>query len=257
MTSLSGVGALMRMALRRDRVRLPLWVALIAVMVLTVAVALDDLYPTVAQRTVIAATVTANPALQAVLGPVFDPTSVGGLVAWRMSFASLVLVPLMAVFTVVRHTRAEEEAGRLELLGSTVVGRRAPLLAALAVACGASLVVGLAVTISLVLLGEAVTGSVVLGASYALSGWAFAGVAAVAAQLTESSRGATGIAVGVLGASFLIRGVGDASADTALTGLSWASPLGWVLQVQAYAADRWWVLGVLAAFALCVFLVAE
>jgi ABC-2 type transport system permease protein len=256
-TSLTGAGALIRMALRRDRVRLPVWILLITAMVLIVAVALEDLYPTVPSRLAIAATIAANPALQAMLGPIFDPTSIGGLVAWRMSFACLVLVPLMASFAVVRHTRAEEEAGRLELLGSTVLGRRAPLAAALAVACGASLVIGLAVALVLVSLGEATAGSVALGTTYALAGCTFAAIAAVAAQLTESSRGATGMTVGLLGASFLVRGVGDASVEGGWSTLSWASPLGWMLQVRPYAENRWWLLGILAAFAVAAVLVAE
>jgi ABC-2 type transport system permease protein len=198
-TSLVGTWALVRMALRRDRIRLPVWIAAITGMVVLVAVTLDELYPTVESRVMIAATVTANPALQAVLGPIFDPTSIGGLVAWRMSFASLVLVPLMALFVVIRHTRAEEEAGRLELLGSAAVGRRAPLTAALLVACGASLVLGAAVAVGLLVFGEDGVGSVALGLSYALAGCVFAGVAAVAAQLAESSRVASGIAVGARG----------------------------------------------------------
>ncbi len=257
MTSLVGTGAMVRMALRRDRIRLPVWILAITAMVLLVAVTLDDLYPTVESRVMIAATVSANPALQAVLGPIFDPTSIGGLVAWRMSFASLVLVPLMALLAVVRHTRAEEEAGRLELLGSTVLGRRAPLMAALIVACAASVVLGAAVGASLAAYGEAVAGSVALGLSYALAGCVFAAVAAVAAQLSESSRGAAGIAVGVLGASYLVRSVGDATADAGTSWLTWLSPLGWVLEIRPYGAERWWVAGLLAAFAVTLVLVAD
>ena len=37
----------------------------------------------------------------------------------------------MAILLVVRHTRAEEETGRAELVGAGVVGRHAPLAAAL------------------------------------------------------------------------------------------------------------------------------
>jgi ABC-2 type transport system permease protein len=251
-TSLAGTWALVRMALRRDRLRLPVWIVAISATVALVAVALEDLYPTVESRVMIAATVAGNPALQAVLGPIFDPTSVGGLVAWRMSFASLVLVPLMALLAVVRHTRAEEEVGRLELLGATVLGRRAALTAALLVACGASIVLGAAVASILVAFGEDMVGSVALGLSYALAGCVFAAVAAAASQLTESSRGAVGIAVGFLAASYLLRSVGDATAEVEPSWLTWASPLGWVTQIQPYAAERWWVAGLLAAFAVAL-----
>jgi ABC-2 type transport system permease protein len=256
-TSLVGTGQLVRLALRRDRWRLPIWIVALTVMVPLVGLAFEDLYPTVEARVRIAGTIGLNPALQAVLGPIFDATTIGGLVAWRMSFLSMVLVPVMALLAVVRHTRAEEETGRLELLGSTVMGRRAPLTAALIVACGASTVLGAAVAASMLAIGEAGVGSVALGLSYALAGCVFAGVAAVAVQLTESSRGATGIAVGVLGVSYALRGVGDASAEAGLSWLSWAPPVGWIIQIRPFGDERWWVAGLLAAATLALVLVAD
>lgn len=253
--SFTGTATLVRMALRRDRIRLPTWIVTITALVVVVAVTLEDLYPTVESRVAIARTIGANPALQAVLGPIFDATSVGGLVAWRMSFASLVLVPLMAVFAVVRHTRAEEEAGRLELLGSTVLGRRAPLAAALVVAGGASLALGASVALGMIAFGEAAVGSLALGLSYALSGILFAAIAAVTVQLGETSRTATGMAVALLGVSYLVRSAGDATAGG--NWLTWASPLGWVLHLRPYAGERWWVAGMLAALALALIVTAD
>ena len=257
MTSLIGTGQLLRLALRRDRWRLPIWIVTLTVLVAVVAVLLDDLVPTAEERVRMAAMVGMNPALQAVLGPIFDATTLGGLITWRLSFFSIVLVPLMALLAVVRHTRAEEETGRLELLGSTVMGRRAPLTAALIVAGGASVVIGVTVTASLVALGEGMSGSVALGLSYALAGGVFAGVAAVAVQLTESSRAATGIALGVLGISYALRGVGDAAVDAGLSWLSWAPPVGWIIQIRPFADERWWVAGLLAALTLALVLVAD
>lgn len=254
MSGLRGTGALVRMALRQDRIRLPVWVVTIAGLVLLVAVTIGDLYPTAPARQQIAGTVGANPALQAVLGPVFDGSTVGGLVAWRMSFASLVLVPIMAVLAVVRHTRAEEEAGRLELLGSTVMGRRAPLAAALLVAWGASAVLGVGVAIVMVAYGEAVAGSVALGVSYTMAGCVFAAVAAVCAQLTENARTASGIAITILAAAFVLRSVGNAAG---IGWLTWASPLGWVLEIRPYASERWWVAGLLAAVTLATAALAD
>ena len=42
-----------------------------------------------------------------------------------------VLIAVAVILTVIRHTRADEEAGRAELLDSTAVGRYAGLTAAL------------------------------------------------------------------------------------------------------------------------------
>ncbi len=43
----------------------------------------------------------------------------------QMGIMGAVAVAVLALFVVVRHTRTEEETGRLELLGATVVGRQA------------------------------------------------------------------------------------------------------------------------------------
>lgn len=249
MRSFVATGALVRLALRRDRIRLALWVVALVGVVTVFIGAIGDLYPDEAARRQLGASIAANPAFGALLGPLLDPLSVGGLVAWRMSFFPMVLVPLMALQTVSRHTRAEEESGRLELVGSTVVGRRAPLTAALVVACGASAVIGGLVTVSLVAQGEDAAGSVALGAVYAGSGAVFAAIAAVTAQVSQTGRGASGLAGAVLGVSFLVRGVADGAGASGPTWLRWLSPLGWTTEVRPFAGERWWVLGLMAALA--------
>ena len=65
----------------------------------------------------------------------------------------------MAIFTVIRRTRADEETGRTELLSSAVVGRAAPLAAAVTVAVGASLAIGLLTALAGIGSGESATGS--------------------------------------------------------------------------------------------------
>jgi ABC-2 type transport system permease protein len=70
-------------------------------------------------------------------------------------------------------------------------------------------------------------------------------VTAVTAQLATTARGARGLALGVLGAAFVLRAVGDAGSTTAgLSWLTWVSPLGWVESARAFGAagERWWVL---------------
>ena len=92
----------------------------------------------------------------------------------------------------------------------------------------------------MILLGQPVAGAVALGASLAAVGAAYAGIAAVCAQLTESSRAANGLASAVLGATYLFRAIGDSAGD--LSWLSWLSPIGWGQQVRPFAGERWWVL---------------
>jgi ABC-2 type transport system permease protein len=142
------------------------------------------------------------------------------------------------ILTVIRHTRAEEESGRAELLDSTAVGRRAGLTAALLLVFGASVATGLIGTAGLLTTDVPAAGSLAFGLALAGSGLVFSAVAAVAAQLSTGARTARGIAFGALGLAFALRAVGDASSGV----LSWFSPLGWSLQVRPYAGERWWVL---------------
>jgi hypothetical protein len=80
---------------------------------------------------------------------------------------------------------------------------------------------------------------------------AFTGISAVAAQLAAGARGARGLAIGLLGLSFLLRGIGDAAGAGAggPAWLTWALPLGWTELLRPFAAERWWVLAL--PLALC------
>jgi len=236
MTAFAGTSALMRLILRRDRVALPLWILLLAALPVAVASSIAELYPTTELRQGFAASMVSNPAVIALIGPLHGST-LGELVAWRMGAAGRVMLGLAALFTVIRHTRAEEEAGRRELLGATVVGREAPLAAAVLVTFGATLLVGALATLWLIAYGLPADGSVVYGLSLAAAGWVFAAIAAIAAQLTEGAGAARGIAGVVLGLSYMLRAVGDA--DAGLAWIAWLSPHGWIERTRPYSENSW------------------
>lgn len=240
MTPLLGTPALARIALRRDRLVLPLTVLAIVLSVVATATSIADLYPTAASRASFGADIESNAGLRALYGRAFDTSTTGGLVAWRMTAFGAVIVGLMSLLLVIRHTRAEEETGRLELVGAGVVGRAGPLAAALIVVCLADLALGLLLALGLVAEGEPAAGSLALGLAIASAGWVSAAVAAIAAQLTESARLARGLAAGVLGAGFMLRAVGDAADANGPRWLTWASPIGWAEQVRPFAGERWW-----------------
>lgn len=248
MTALTGTHGLVRLALRLDRIKLPIWIVALALMTVSTASAFDELYTTVAEREAFAATITANPALSALLGPVFDATTSGGLTAWRIGAIFGVLGGLLGHQTVMRHTRLEEETGRRELLGAGVVGRHAPLAAALITAFGAGALAGLACAGALIALGQPVDGALAFGAGLTGVVWMFAAVGAVAAQLTTTARTANGIAGGIVGTAFLLRAAGDALGDGGSAWPSWVSPIGWYQQLRAFGDERWWVLGLMLAF---------
>jgi ABC-2 type transport system permease protein len=249
---LTGTAGLVRLVLRRDRVLIPAWVALFVAMSALSASATVGLYPTEASRIEAANTINATASVVALYGPIYDPSSLGALSITKMTAMYAALMSILMVMLVVRHTRAEEETGRLELVGAGVVGRAAPLAAAMMVVGGASCLLGLLSGVALMAAGLPVAGSLIFGAGWAATGLCFAGVAAVAAQLTSGGRAANGLCFMVIALAYLARAIGDL-AEAGPGWLSWLSPIGWNQQVRAFAGDRWSVLILpLAATALLV-----
>lgn len=246
--SLTGMWRLVRLILRRDRIRLPLWIIGLTVLMVVSADQILSLYETPRQIQVYVDSVGDNPALVVFAGPGYgfaDPNSgvilVNETSAWMALAASL-----MSVFVVNRHTRAEEDDERADLVRSSVVGRHASITAALVVAVAANATIAAASCLAVIGLGFDPTGSIALCASIGLVGISFAAVAACAAQIAPTGRATLGLASGLTGVAFVVRGIGD----VAWTPLAWATPFGWGLGVRAYAGERWWTLLGLAVFAL-------
>ena len=238
-SNVSGTLGLLRLYLRRDRLVAPLWVLLLSVPLSTVYVgSTEAVYPTDADRTAFAASIMASPAQRALYGQIYDD-SVGAVGIWKAGLFH-VLIAVAVILTVIRHTRADEETGRSELIDSTSVGRYANLTAALLLAGGASILTGAVAFAGLLALDIPATGSLAFSLALACTGLLFTAVAAVTAQLSSSARFARGAAFSVLAAAFTLRAAGDAG--TSARALSWASPLGWALQVRPFAGDRFWVL---------------
>ncbi|CAM5636928.1 ABC transporter membrane-spanning protein [Streptomyces spiroverticillatus] len=234
---LAGLATLLKLALRRDRIMLPVWVLVLGVTMSSGAGTVDELYGTAAERAKVAASMTGSGSLRALYGSVFD-TSVGGLVAWRLGGFVALMAGAMSLIIVVRHTREEEETGRQEMLSAGTLGRRAPLAAALLTALIANTALALVTFAGLASSTQDATGSLALGLGIGATGMFFAGVAAVTAQLSESARLAKGLAVAVLGTSFVLRAAGDAATTDSSSVLNWLSPLGWTANIRPYADER-------------------
>jgi len=247
--TLAGTAGLAKLALRRDRLMLPAWVYVVVIGVASNAYTFARLYKTPASRLALVASGEGDPALLFLYGRI-NGTSVGALTAWRYGVWGALFAALMSVFIVIRHTRGDEEAGRLELIRSARVGRQAPLAAALAVAAAANALLTVALCVVLPLFGLPAAGSAALALAIGTCGVAFAGVSAVAAQLASGARGARGLALVALGVAFLARAVGDSAGAGGPGWLTWALPLGWTETLRPFAAERWWVLALpLAVFA--------
>lgn len=249
MTALAGVRPLLRFMLRRDRVYLPVWIVAIVAVTYASLSAVRGLYDTPQAIAAYASTVASSPASIALAGPPFAMDRIGGILIYETSLTALLGVALMAVFTVVRHTRREEDAGRVELLGSTVVSPHAMITAAVLVASLASLLVGLGVAVSFLAEQQPLAQSLLYGTSIAALGVVFTGVGAAAAQLMSHGRGAIGVSLGLLALAYGVRAIGDVGESW----VTWLSPMAWSQQVGVYELDRWWPLGLSLLFTGAMF----
>ena len=253
MTELDGTGTLLRLAWRRDR-----WIVVasaLAVVLLAYSsmAATLSLYSTDAEAAAAATLMSATSSVKAMYGPLPALTAEGVGVIKTITMGGLGAA-FLAYALVRRHTRTEEEEGRLELVSAGVVGRRAPLAAAVAMAAGAVLATGLLSALALVSLGVSAVGSLALGVVIAVAGLVMTGVTAVAVQLTTTTRGAGGIALAVLGLAFVLRAVADTAGFAAL---GWFSFLGWAEHVSPFGADRLWVLAPAVLAGLVLLAVAD
>lgn len=255
MSGFTGTGALLRLALRRDRVILPVCIVLLVLLAGGSAQATLALYSTPAEAVTAAEAVNASPAIVAMFGPIGDPTNPGAIASFKTVSLGAIFVALMAYALVRRHTRTEEEAGRTELVGAAVVGRRAPLTAAVLLAVGACLVTSVVVAAYLMGLGLDAPGSIGYGLYWLSAGLAFTGITAVAAQLTQTARGASAWALGALGVAYVLRAIGDSSQGGASV-LTWLSPLGWGEKLEIYGANRFVVFLIPVAFTAVTVLAA-
>ncbi|MFF3229002.1 ABC transporter permease [Nocardia suismassiliense] len=233
---LAGTGQLLRLFLRRDRIVLPLWVIAFGLLPAFYVASTKSVYGTQADLDNYAKTITDSPALVAMYGPVFS-TDIGSMALWKAG-PYFAMIGIATILTVIRHTRVEEETGRAELVGATSIGRFAGLTAVLLMTTFGCVVVGILSTAMLYSNDLPLAGSAAFSVTLACSGLAWAGVAAVAAQVSTGARIARGVALGALAAAFALRAIGDAGNGV----LSWFSPVGWCIQMRAFAQERWWIL---------------
>lgn len=236
----AGFGHQFRFMVRLDRVRALIWVVALSGLVILSGASVIGLYQTPAELRSYAAIATADPALKAITGPGYglDHPTEGAVVMNETFMYALIAVALMSLFMLVRHTRAEEETDRAELVRAAPVGRLATLAAAMCWVAVLDVAVGVALGAGMVALGLPTVGSMAFGAVAIGFGFLVTGLAAVAAQIAVTGRSARGVGGVALGVFFVLRAVGDIGGGA----LSWASPLGWALAIRPYANERWWVL---------------
>ncbi|MGK3647161.1 ABC transporter permease [Pseudarthrobacter enclensis] len=237
------MGAVIRLALqqgRQDRFALAAWIAGISGLGYAAATAVATQFGVENERAALVGVAAASPAFLFLRG-LPDGIEVGAVTFFQGFSFTAVLAGLMSTFHVVRHTRADEDLGRLELLSSAPLSRSAPLVGTLLLGGCANLVLAAAVAGSFITSGLPVQGSVAAGAAAGAVGLVFTAAAALTAQIVPSARSANGVAAALVGAAYVVRGVGDAlgAADASLLRVtpSWPSllsPIGWAQRVRPF-----------------------
>lgn len=249
----AGLGIMVRFILRRNWLRMLIWTVVLAGMIALVVESQRVAFPTQAARDAYAA-IANTPAVAALTGLPYAASTLGGILNIKLWMTEAVALAFAVIFLVTRNGRAEEESGRTELLRGGVLGQHAYSLANWIVAAGLSLLVGLMTALTAIGQGLPAVGAFVMGASFAGVGLVFIGVAAIAGQLAQTSRGANAIASSVLAVAYLVRAVADLQADGSNpSSLGWISPIGWGQQMRSYGENLWWpfAVSVLAAVLLC------
>ncbi|MCH1626503.1 ABC transporter permease [Ferdinandcohnia quinoae] len=236
----SNTGKLSRFIIRRDRLRIPIWLLSLAIFTFVLALAIPGMYPTQQERQIVAETMV-NPAITAMMGPAYgiENYTNGAMFAHEMLLFTAIAVGIMSILLVTRHTRADEEDGRIEMIRSLPAGRLANLQATLNVLIGTNVLLAVVVGIGLYALGiESMNleGSLLYGSALGAAGIFFTALTAFFSQLTVTSRGTIGFSISILLLSYLIRAIGDVGNET----LSWVSPFGWILGSEVYVNNYWW-----------------
>ncbi|MGO1592442.1 MAG: ABC transporter permease [Ancrocorticia sp.] len=246
------IGQLTRLGLRTSWVSMVGIILLCAGLVFAVTASIDALYPTASERMLYASTVGQSPASVAFNGRGYGLTTLGGIAAFEIGFMGQLLIPILGLYTAIRHTRREEEAGRTELLTASRVPRLAPLWSGAGLLAITSLGTGVLTCGAMIAAGAPASGSVWYAAGITLLMTFFGSIGLVLGQLCQSTRTAYLTGLAVTTGAFLVRACVDGM-DWQLT---WLSPLGWFPEIRAFDGPQVWPLAAFALGSLGLFAVA-
>ena len=234
-------GTIVKFIFRRERLISAVWILSLVLFSMAVAPAMSNMFPDAASRNQFASSFN-NPIMIAMMGPIYgaDNYTAGAMYGGMMLLWYSIAVAVMNIFFVVRHTRADEQAGRVEVVRSLPTGRLANLNATMMSALILNVVLGLLTGLGLAVLGiedMGFAGSMAYGAATAGIGLVFAAIAALFAQLSSNASGASGLSFLSIGVFYMIRAAGDMQGNEII---SCISPLGLVLRTQAYVENNFW-----------------
>jgi ABC-2 type transport system permease protein len=185
-----------------------------------------------------------NPLMVSMMGPIYgaDNYTAGAMYGGMMLLWYIITVGIMNIFLVIRHTRADEERGRAEVVRSLPAGRLANLNATMLAALIINAALGLLTGLGLAVMGVETmdfAGCMLYGAATFAAGIVFASIAALFAQLSSSTGGATGLSMAALGALYMLRAAGDAQTPVN-DFIACLSPLGLAQRSQVFVENHIW-----------------
>lgn len=252
----AGTGVLMKFIIRRNRIRLPVWIFAITIFVLGTAVLLPDLYPAEADKIVLAETMK-NPAITFMLGysKGYSNYTDGAIMGHFMLVFTAIFAAIMSILHVNKHTSEDEEEGRIELINSLPVGSLSNLSATIIVLFFVYIIVSLLIGLGLISLGIEtldLQGSLLFGASIGAVGVFYGALTGFFAQITSNTRATIGFSFTFLILEYIIRGIGDIKSNI----LSYISPLGLVVKSEVYVNNYWWPVLILALVSAIMFMIS-
>jgi ABC-2 type transport system permease protein len=190
------------------------------------------------------------------LGPTRHLDTAAGFTAWRVLLVATLMGAVWGLRTSTGLLRGEEDSGRWEMLlvgltskrratGQALVGLGGALLAMFAVATALAVAAG-RLPGARFGPGHAALLAVMMVAGAAM----FLAVGALTSQLAGSRGQAVKLAVGALGAAYVIRMISDTVKPMAW--LRWLSPIGWIEEIRPLRDTQpWALLPILALVAAC------
>ena len=223
---------------RRERVSTPIWIASIAGLAASFAAFYPSLLPDQAAIEQMAATMN-NPAMVAMMGNVYGMENLtqASVMAQECLIWFLITAAIMNILLVNRHSRADEELGRLEMIRALPVGRLTGPLAVIVFAFALNLFTSLltaALLLAVDIGGTTAAGALAFGFAIGSVGLLFAALTLLAAQLFSTAQSVSGFGFAALLLFYMMRASGDVSGSA----LSAISPLGLGLKVEAFYANN-------------------
>ena len=247
---------LTRFMLRRERITSTVWIVMLLLVVAGLVPGMYSALDHYALMELIG--VLDNPAMAFMAGPAYAAShpTFGAIYTNLMFIFTALTVGIMNIFLVVRHTRADEEKGRYEVVRSLPLGRLANINAAMITALIVNGILAATMGAAMYLGGTAgntymcMAGSILWGVGLGVTGLVFAALAAFFSQLSAITRSVMAYSMVTLIFLYMVRSIGDMNPD--LEWVALVSPLGLVLRTQIYIQNNWWPIWIMLGTALAV-----